>query len=86
MEPGGPRWVVVDVTAGDAVLIPAGVSHCNVGQSDDLLVIGADGAAVDLKRDTDLDRGAALAAVAAAMRPERDPVLGGTGRLLSLRA
>ena len=47
---GGARGRTVDVVAGDAVVIPAGVGHKNEGASVDLLVIGAypDGMSYDL--------------------------------------
>ena len=38
---GGRSGPVVAVEAGDAVIIPAGVSHRNEGASDDLVVVGA---------------------------------------------
>jgi uncharacterized protein YjlB len=39
---GGGTGKEVDLAAGDAVLIPAGVGHQNLGASADLLVVGAD--------------------------------------------
>ena len=85
VELGGPAGRTVALTAGDAVLIPAGVSHRNLGD-DGLLVVGAypDGTAeVDLLRDTGADRRAALPNLAALARPASDPVLGGRGGLLT---
>ncbi|MEE2833280.1 MAG: cupin [Candidatus Latescibacterota bacterium] len=82
VEFGGPQGVELDVQAGDAVLIPAGVSHYNLGASDDLLVIGSylDGSeSADLRRDTEADRAASLARIAALPIPPRDPVLGEGG-------
>src|SRR5262249_5623236 len=38
---GGATGEVLQVEAGDAVLLPAGTGHQNLGQSSDLLVIGA---------------------------------------------
>lgn len=38
---GGPSGQTVAVQAGDVVVIPAGVGHRNMGQSADLLVVGA---------------------------------------------
>ena len=38
---GGPSGQIVTVRASDVVVIPAGVAHCNLGQSRDLLVVGA---------------------------------------------
>ena len=84
VEFGGPQGVELDVQAGDAVLIPAGVSHYNLGASDDLLVIGAytdGGHSADLRRDTETDRAASLAQIATLPMPPRDPVLGEGGLL-----
>lgn len=79
VEFGGQQGVVIEVSAGDAVLIPAGVSHFNLGQSDDLLVVGAyaDGAPhEDLCRDTPAERQQSLPRIAAVPKPQRDPVSG----------
>src|SRR5580692_5706016 len=38
---GGPDGTALTVRAGDVVVVPAGVAHCNQGQSSDLLIVGA---------------------------------------------
>src|SRR6201995_3522034 len=38
---GGPGGQVLAVQAGDVVVVPAGVAHCNQSQSSDLLIVGA---------------------------------------------
>lgn len=84
VEFGGPGGQALDVTAGDAVLIPAGVSHCNLGASADLLVVGAypdDSATEDLCRDTQADRTQALVQLLRVRKPPRDPVVGDGGLL-----
>ena len=83
VEFGGSRGVELDVTAGDAVLIPAGVSHYNLGASGDLLVIGAypPGPDHDLCRDDPAGYDVAVAAVARVPRPAADPVGGSVGGL-----
>jgi uncharacterized protein YjlB len=55
---GGDSGVVLDVQAGDVVLLPAGVGHQKLGASADLLVVGAypPGQDWDLCRDENNDR------------------------------
>jgi uncharacterized protein YjlB len=50
---------VLTVKAGDVVVVPAGVAHCNQGQSSDLLIVGAypdNGPRPDLRRGTSIVR------------------------------
>lgn len=68
---GGPDGEIVDLEAGDVVIIPAGVAHRNLGSTGDFAVVGAypDGVSPDLQRgpgDPSLDLPTPLA----------DPVLG----------
>lgn len=48
---GGESGIKVDVTAGDIIIIPAGVGHKNLGSSRDFGVVGAypNGSSYDLK-------------------------------------
>ncbi len=75
---GGPGGPTVDLAAGDAVLIPAGVGHCRIGAAPRLSVVGAypGGADWDLVRATPDQRAQALPRIAAVPPPTRDPVLG----------
>ena len=75
---GGPSGQTVTVAAGDAVVIPAGVTHRNMGQSADLLVVGAypGGADYDIRRGDPAEHAAAVRAIAAVTLPDTDPVLG----------
>ena len=68
---GGPEGEVHRVEAGDVVVIPAGLAHCNRGQSEDFAVVGAypDGVTPDLQ-EGDGDPTTALPL------PDCDPVLG----------
>ena len=78
---GGDRGVVLDVKAGDALLLPAGVGHQNLGASADLLVIGA----YPKGQDWDLCRQARsqkeLYQIARVALPSHDPIWGGCGGL-----
>lgn len=80
---GGATGTEVELQAGDAVAIPAGVGHQNLRASADLLVVGAypSGAEVDLLRDAGADT-QARDRIAAVPVPRSDPVEGEDGRLL----
>jgi uncharacterized protein YjlB len=83
VEFGGPRGEALELTAGDAVVIPAGVSHFHLGSSADLLVIGAypgDGSP-DLCRDSLVEREAALSRLLQVSIPTTDPIYGTSGPL-----
>lgn len=81
---GGPAGAVVAVRAGDVIVVPAGVSHCNEGASDDLLVIGAYPArqSPEVKRGTPAEHPGAAQQIAAVPLPGADPVYGRNGPLL----
>jgi uncharacterized protein YjlB len=83
---GGPRGERVELRAGDVVILPAGTGHCNLGASDDLLVVGAypAGQRWDLRRGGPADRPAVLANIAAVPLPTTDPVFGAAGPLVGL--
>ena len=81
---GGESGRPVDLVAGDAVLIPAGVGHKRVNSSPDLLVVGAYpvGQRWDLIRDDDVVDGAAVRArIRALEMPPLDPIAGADGPL-----
>ncbi|MEQ9640865.1 MAG: cupin domain-containing protein [Alphaproteobacteria bacterium] len=81
---GGPAGKRLRVEAGDVVVVPAGVAHCNVGQGDGFSCVGAypAGQHPDHCRDTGADRDDALANIAAVPLPAQDPVHGSKGPLL----
>ena len=83
---GGPGGRTVAMGAGDVVVIPAGVAHRNVGQSDGLEVVGAypGGADTDTRRGDAAEYQAAKRAAAAVSPRVSDPVTGGEGALGSL--
>ena len=75
---GGPNGPRLEVSAGDAVFIPAGVGHCRLDMSGDLSVVGAypDGQSADLRRDTAGDFRGAAERIAEVGLPELDPITG----------
>ena len=84
---GGPGGQILTVRAGDVVVIPAGVGHCNQGQSDDLLIVGAYPATAqhpDLRRGKQAEHAAVTRAIAAVPLPAADPVGGPDGALSRL--
>ena len=83
---GGETGDTVEVRAGDAVVIPAGVGHKRLSASGDLLVIGAypAGQAVDLVREGEGDRSALLRRINAVALPDRDPITSAEGPLLEI--
>ena len=82
---GGPHGTEITLTAGDVAVVPAGVGHCGVQASHDLVIVGAYPAGT---RDTAASRGDADASgsVAAVAMPAADPVLGPDGPLMTLWA
>ena len=83
---GGPGGPVLDVQAGDVVVIPAGVAHCNKGSSRDFAVVGAypRGQSWDMNYGRAGERPEADRAIARVPLPELDPVRGSQGPLLEL--
>lgn len=78
---GGPSGPILEITAGDAVLIPAGVGHCRISPPAGLSVVGAypGGADWDLRRATPEEYRTARPLIAAVAAPERDPIFGTMG-------
>lgn len=85
---GGPGGGAVTLAAGDVVVVPAGVAHRNLGQSERLAVVGAypGGAAWDVRRGAPGEYDAAAAAAASVSPFVTDPVIGGDGALRTLWA
>ena len=82
---GGDTGIVLDVHAGDVVVIPAGVGHQNLGASGDLLVVGAypGGTDFDLCRGWPEERPRVLENIGQVPLPTADPVYGREGPLLA---
>ncbi|MGE0223072.1 MAG: cupin domain-containing protein [Acetobacteraceae bacterium] len=84
---GGPGGQVLRVRAGDVVVIPAGVGHCNQAQSTDLLIVGAypdNGPGPDTHRGKAADHAKAQRSIAGVPMPDADPVTGTDGPLRQL--
>jgi uncharacterized protein YjlB len=83
---GGDNGETVGVTAGDVVVVPAGVGHALINSSGGLLVVGAypDGAEPDYLRDDPQSITAARQRIAQVPLPDADPVDGADGPLMHL--
>jgi uncharacterized protein YjlB len=80
---GGVRGPIIEVSAGDVAVLPAGTGHKRIEASDDFLVVGAyppDGRYDLCTRQADRER--ALTTIAKTPRPATDPVFGGAGPLI----
>ncbi|MHA1549106.1 MAG: cupin domain-containing protein [Alphaproteobacteria bacterium] len=78
---GGEDGATIDVKAGDAVLVPAGVGHKLLSSSPGLLVIGGypEPTRVDLMREGEDDPDGIRRRIAAVSKPAKDPVTGAGG-------
>ena len=85
---GGPSGRTITLVSGDVIVIPAGVAHRNVGQTDMLEVVGAypGGATYDTRRGNPAEYEAVKAAAALVSLDISDPVTGGDGALKRLWA
>lgn len=81
---GGEDGVVHRVRAGDALLIPAGVAHKNLGSTEDFGVVGAypDGRDWDLNCGKPGERPQTDRNIARVPVPQLDPIYGPVGPLL----
>lgn len=81
---GGEEGIVLSVTHGDVVVIPAGVAHKNLGASADFCVVGAypHGQRPDMNDGRAGERPDADERIARVPLPKADPVSGDTGLLV----
>jgi uncharacterized protein YjlB len=81
---GGPQGHEVSVQAGDALVLPAGTGHCNLGSSKDFLVVGAypPDTQWDIQRDAPTPR--IMMQIAQLELPKSDPIGGADSPLLRL--
>ncbi len=73
---GGPGGQTIEITAGDALMLPAGTGHKCEAASDDFAVVGAYPAGQDWDVVTTPADDATRARIAAVSVPDRDPVTG----------
>ncbi len=78
---GGPAGKLLELRAGDALVIPAGVAHKNEQQSSDFAVLGAypSGTGPDMQYGKRDERPQSDRHIAAVPTPELDPVGGADG-------
>lgn len=78
LQLGGEAGEKINVTAGDVIIIPAGVGHKKLNSSNDFGVVGAypDGRDWDLLKGEPGERPKADKAIAALPIPDHDPLLG----------
>jgi uncharacterized protein YjlB len=81
---GGPGGRELTVKAGDVVVVPAGVGHCNQSQSDDLLIVGGypdNAARPNIYHGKPGEHDRAMHEIEAVALPNADPVAGVDGPL-----
>jgi uncharacterized protein YjlB len=81
---GGDKGKILDVKAGDIAILPAGTGHQRLSSSADLLVVGAypPFGTYDLCRSAE-QHAEALRTIPKVRRPDKDPIYGRDGPLLS---
>ena len=75
---GGESGIEVEVSAGDVIIIPAGVGHKNLGASRDFGVVGAypNGNSYDLRTGEEGERPQADQNIKKVAKPAMDPLTG----------
>src|SRR4029077_3032671 len=86
-EFGGAKGKILDLKAGDVVILPAGTGHRRLKARRALLIVGAypaNGGDYDEPRPADVSHSEALGSIARVRVPRADPVYGRDGPLKRL--
>lgn len=80
---GGPQGIMLEISKGDVLIIPAGVAHKSVHGTEDFQCVGAypTGQEYDIKYGEDGERPEADINIANVLLPTHDPVFGKQGPL-----
>ncbi len=83
---GGDRGKVLEISAGDVAILPAGTGHQLIAASDDFCVVGAypPGPPMEITRPTPENHAKALKTIPQVATPKTDPVMGENGPLVRL--
>jgi uncharacterized protein YjlB len=83
IQAGGPNGVMLDLTKGDVIIIPAGVAHKSLHASSDFKCVGAypSGQEYDMKYGEPGEKQQSLINIASTPLPTCDPVFGKQGPL-----
>ncbi|WP_454621278.1 cupin domain-containing protein [Bradyrhizobium cenepequi] len=86
VEFGGERGKVLEISAGDVAILPAGTGHQLISSSDDFRVVGAypPGPPMEITRPTPENHAKALKTIPQVATPKTDPVMGEDGPLIRL--
>ena len=84
LQIGGPKGMIVNVSKGDVLILPAGVGHASVSGHQNYEMVGGypDGKDWDLLTGTAEERKHALPRMANLPIPTKDPIFGETGEML----
>jgi uncharacterized protein YjlB len=83
---GGDHGQEIEIRAGDVAILPAGIGHQCLANSDDFCVVGAypPGATMHVTRPTPENHRKALQTIPKVSLPHSDPVMGEDGPLVRL--
>jgi uncharacterized protein YjlB len=83
---GGEQGITIFVEEGDALIIPAGVAHVNLGKEKDVVCVGGypNGKDYDMNYGKEGERPATDENIAAVPLPQADPVFGIKGGVIKI--